>query len=94
MDCGYRQLPSPCLAAADDVETPLPRGRVFTVGHSTHDLAELVRLLRTAGVTAVADVRAHPGSRRLPHFSRASLERQPELCQFPFGGIRPSLGIS
>ena len=32
--------------------------RVFSIGHSNHDLAALVGLLRQAGVAAVADVRS------------------------------------
>jgi uncharacterized protein (DUF488 family) len=49
--------------------------RVFSIGHSNHDLAEFLRLLRRARVTAVADVRSHPFSRRLPQFNRPDLER-------------------
>ena len=49
------------------------RPRIFTVGHSTHDLPGLLGLLRAHGVEAVADVRAHPGSRRMPRFNREEL---------------------
>ncbi len=48
--------------------------RLFTVGHSNHEPELLLRLLAGAGVTAVADVRSSPYSRRLPHFSRGPLE--------------------
>jgi uncharacterized protein (DUF488 family) len=48
--------------------------RLFTVGHSNHQPDVLLGLLRGAGVTAVADVRSSPYSRRLPHFSRGPLE--------------------
>ena len=48
--------------------------RIYTIGHSTRTLAELVGLLRDHGVTRLADVRRFPGSRRHPHFSRESLE--------------------
>ncbi len=47
--------------------------RIFSIGHSTHELVEFVRLLSVHGVTKVADVRAYPGSRRLPWFARAEL---------------------
>jgi uncharacterized protein (DUF488 family) len=46
---------------------------LFTVGHSTRALDELVELLRQHQVTLLADVRTSPASRRLPHFSRAAL---------------------
>jgi uncharacterized protein (DUF488 family) len=48
--------------------------RLFSVGHSNHDWADLLALLQGAGVTAVADIRSNPFSRRLPHFSRPELE--------------------
>ena len=46
---------------------------IHTIGHSTRSLDELVALLLDHGVDHLADVRAHPGSRRYPHFSRDSL---------------------
>jgi uncharacterized protein (DUF488 family) len=48
---------------------------VLTIGHSTHSLDAFLDLLRRHEATALADVRRHPGSRRLPHFNRESLER-------------------
>jgi uncharacterized protein (DUF488 family) len=46
---------------------------IHTVGHSTLERDELVALLRTHGVDAIADVRRFPGSRRLPHFNAEAL---------------------
>ena len=43
----------------------------FTVGHSTRSADELLELLREPGVTALADVRAFPSSRRHPQFNQA-----------------------
>jgi uncharacterized protein (DUF488 family) len=48
--------------------------RLLTVGHSNHDFGRFIRLLQEAGVTAVADVRSHPFSQRLPQFNRPELE--------------------
>lgn len=48
--------------------------KIWTIGHSTRSLDELVALLEQQGIEAVADVRRHPGSRKLPWFSRDSLE--------------------
>jgi len=47
---------------------------LFTVGHSNHELNVLVDLLRRHDVEAVADVRSHPFSTRLPQFNRPLLE--------------------
>lgn len=49
--------------------------RIYTIGHSTRTLDELVSLLRDHGVTRLADIRRFPGSRRHPQFSGDSLER-------------------
>ncbi|HTE86908.1 MAG TPA: DUF488 family protein, partial [Dehalococcoidia bacterium] len=46
---------------------------LFTIGHSTRALDEFVQLLQADNVDRVADVRAAPGSRRMPHFARAAL---------------------
>jgi uncharacterized protein (DUF488 family) len=46
---------------------------VFTVGHSNHDWPTFKRLLDTADIGAVADVRSSPAS-RLPHFNRPALK--------------------
>jgi uncharacterized protein (DUF488 family) len=47
--------------------------RVYTVGHGTRSLAELVEILRDAGVVRLVDARRFPGSRRHPHFGRDNL---------------------
>jgi uncharacterized protein (DUF488 family) len=49
--------------------------QVFTVGHSTHALADFHRLLERHGVERLVDVRRFPGSRRMPHFSGDALSR-------------------
>jgi uncharacterized protein (DUF488 family) len=49
---------------------------VLTVGHSTHAWKHFASLLRGAGVTAVADVRTSPYSRRCPHFNRDELREK------------------
>lgn len=47
---------------------------LFSAGHSHHEQAGFLRLLCEAGVTAIADVRSAPYSRRLPQFNRPALE--------------------
>ena len=64
---------------------------VMTIGHSTRSLVDFVALLQAHEVTAIADVRRFPNSRRHPHFSRESLS-----VELPARGIRyehfPGLG--
>ena len=66
---GLKQMLNP-------TEFPLDQPRLYSVGHSNHDLARLVQLLQGAGVTLVADVRSQPYSQRLPQFNRPELERE------------------
>ena len=47
---------------------------VWTVGHSTRSLEELIEALRRCGVEAVVDVRTVPRSRANPQFNREELE--------------------
>ena len=49
------------------------RVRVFTIGHGTRPLDELVGVLRAARVETLVDVRRFPGSRRNPQFNQAPL---------------------
>jgi hypothetical protein len=48
--------------------------RLYSVGHSNHELPAFLDLLELSGVTAIADVRSSPFSRRLPQFNRPALE--------------------
>ena len=47
--------------------------RVYTIGHSTRTLDELVALLRTFGVSLLADIRTIPRSRHNPQFNGDAL---------------------
>lgn len=48
---------------------------LFTVGHGTRTIAQLVVVLEAAGAGRVVDVRRFPSSRRHPHFNREALAR-------------------
>jgi uncharacterized protein (DUF488 family) len=49
---------------------------VYTIGHSTRTLDDLVAALQGHGVKTLVDIRSLPMSRRLPHFNRESLEEE------------------
>lgn len=49
------------------------RGRVLTIGHSILGSDAFLTMLENAKVTAIADVRSSPYSRRLPHFNQDEL---------------------
>jgi uncharacterized protein (DUF488 family) len=66
-------------------------GEILTVGHSTREPGELEDLLVGHGVGTVLDVRAHPGSRRLPHFGREALARSLAAAGIEYEHL-PALG--
>ena len=47
---------------------------IWTVGHSTRPIEELIEVLRTFDISVLADVRSFPGSRRYPHFNKEQLK--------------------
>ena len=49
---------------------------LYTIGHSTRTLEELVSALKAHRIETLVDIRAFPMSRRLPHFNRESLESE------------------
>jgi uncharacterized protein (DUF488 family) len=56
---------------------------LYTIGHSTRTLEELIDALRAHEIKTLVDIRAFPMSRRLPQFNRDSLEQT-----LPAAGIR------
>ncbi|HLV89266.1 MAG TPA: DUF488 domain-containing protein [Candidatus Sulfotelmatobacter sp.] len=48
---------------------------LYTIGHSTRTLDELILALRSHKIQSLVDIRAFPLSRRFPHFNRESLEK-------------------
>jgi uncharacterized protein (DUF488 family) len=56
---------------------------LYTIGHSTRPLDELLAALRAHQLETLVDIRAFPMSRRLPQFNRESLEQS-----LPAAGLR------
>jgi len=56
---------------------------LYTIGHSTRTLDELVEALHAHEIRTLVDIRAFPASRRLPQFHRQALE-----ASLPAAGIR------
>jgi uncharacterized protein (DUF488 family) len=48
---------------------------LYTIGHSTRPLDELIGALQAHQIQTLVDIRAFPMSRRLPQFNRDSLEQ-------------------
>lgn len=65
--------------------------RIWSIGHSTRPLSELVALLREANIALLVDVRTIPRSRRNPQFNAETLG--PALAEHGIGYRRlPALG--
>jgi uncharacterized protein (DUF488 family) len=52
---------------------PIATITLFTIGHGTRPVDELIAVLRASGVAELVDVRRYPGSRRNPQFGRDAL---------------------
>lgn len=56
---------------------------LYTIGHSTRTIEELIAALQAHDIRTLVDIRAFPMSRRLPQFNRESFE-----TSLPAAGIR------
>jgi uncharacterized protein (DUF488 family) len=65
---------------------------LFTIGHSNHPIDRFVALLKDAGVTAIADVRSQPFSRRCPWFSAKALRERLETEGIAYVSVGDALG--
>ena len=57
--------------------------QIFTIGHSTRSLDELIGILRCYDVSTLVDVRYFPSSRRNPQFNKNNFE-----IKLPESGIQ------
>jgi len=48
---------------------------IWTIGHSTRTIEELIGMLQSFQIRLLIDVRSYPGSRRYPQFNKEALER-------------------
>ena len=67
--------------------------RLYSIGHSNHELVRLVELLQAAEVTAVADVRSQPFSQRCPHFNRPQLHEGLQQSGIAYAFLGYELGV-
>lgn len=69
---------------------------LWTIGHSTRPIDGFIALLRENGVTRLADVRRHPGSRKHPQYNVEPLAASLRAASVDFvampelGGRRPA----
>jgi uncharacterized protein (DUF488 family) len=68
-DTQRRKRPMPAHATKHNVSHT-----VFTIGHSTRKLEELISVLKGYGIERLIDIRHFPASRHNPQFNKAILE--------------------
>ena len=67
-------------------------GTVYTIGHGTRAISELIEILRSASVGLLVDVRRFPGSRRHPQFNKDAIERSLRLAGIDYDWRGEELG--
>ena len=66
---------------------------VFTIGHSTHPIAEFVEILKANGVKRVIDIRTIPRSRHNPQFNGESLAESLRAAGIGYSHIKKLGGL-
>jgi len=62
---------------------------LYTIGHSTRTLDDLIATLQAHHLQTLADIRAFPMSRRLPHFNRDSLQQSLAAAGIRYVWMKP-----
>ena len=70
---------------------------LYTIGHSTRNLDELIEALQAHSIQTLVDIRSFPASRRLPHFNREALGKSLPAVRIKYiwmkglGGMRKKI---
>lgn len=66
--------------------------KIFTIGHSNHTIETFIELLHQHQVTALADVRSSPYSRRFPQFNQSALKTALKTANIAYVPLGDNLG--
>lgn len=66
--------------------------KIFTIGHSNHTIETFIELLHQHQVTALADVRSSPYSRRFPQFNQSALKTALKTANIAYVTLGDKLG--
>jgi uncharacterized protein (DUF488 family) len=70
--------------------------RIHTIGHSTHEVADFIEILRAHGIRQLVDIRTIPKSRHNPQFNGEDLAASLDAAGIGYrrarelGGLRPT----
>jgi uncharacterized protein (DUF488 family) len=70
----------------------IPRTFAWSIGHSSHEPAWFIGLLRRTNITLVVDVRSAPYSRHAPQFNREALAAAVERAGMEYAWMGAELG--
>jgi uncharacterized protein (DUF488 family) len=79
-------------AATEPNFSDMPAFDLFSIGHSNIAAERFIAMLRSAGITAVADVRSVPASRHFPWFSKQNLAKQLAGARIAYQTMGETLG--
>lgn len=65
---------------------------VYSIGHSNHTIDHFLSLLRSADISAIADVRSSPYSRHLPQFNQGGLKQSLSSASIAYVFLGKELG--
>lgn len=65
---------------------------LYTIGHSNHTIDEFIHLLKTHGITCIADVRSAPYSRYCPQFNKDPLALALRAADIEYAYLGDRLG--
>jgi len=66
--------------------------RIYTIGHSNHEIETFIRLLKEHGITAVCDVRSTPYSKYTPQFNYDHIKQQLKKSRVEYVYLGKELG--
>ncbi len=66
--------------------------KIYTIGHSNHELLKFLKLLHDNQVQLVVDVRSSPYSRYVPHFNRENLKDSLKECHIEYIFLGDKIG--
>jgi uncharacterized protein (DUF488 family) len=66
--------------------------KLYTIGHSNHDMDRFIQLLKMHTVTAIGDVRSSPYSKYMPQYNREPLQKVLKENQIAYVFLGDELG--
>ena len=66
--------------------------RIYTIGHSNHEIAKFIKLLKEHDITAVCDVRSAPYSKYAPQFNCDSIKDKLKMSGIQYVYLGKELG--